>query len=286
MVGAVRGWETTSRARPWCGFGFGPGPGGPLSSAPVARRTSPLSTSLVVALACAGPDHAPESDADRGTEAEAAIPFADRSLDDRDFVLVSGARDTLRFRVEAADGSRVRLARTRRRPAGTDSMAAVVDARTLAPIESYRRIHTADGDILTARIVYGAGFEGDARLTMTTPGGSRTANIHAPAPVLDAAQIPLVLAGLELGEPDTISFNYVAPFEGEALAARLLVGGLDTLDVGPARVPAYPVELEVSGLEERYWFSAAGPERRLLRIDEITRRTTWTRPDAATGPGR
>lgn len=226
----------------------------------------------------------PEVDPDKSGAETATIPFAfgePLSTGDGDFILVSDAGDTLRFRATSVENGRyVRLVRTRRMPAGLDSVAALIDGRTKAPIASYQRRHTEAGDSIVARVSYGTGFEGQARLTLITPDATGSENLRTPDPLLDAAQIPQTLSALDFSTPDTISFNYVAPFEQRALAARVEIGDLDTLRIGGEPVPAYVVSLRVQGLEERAWFAASPGRHRLLRYEEPTRGVTWTRPRA------
>lgn len=242
----------------------------------------PLALLLSLPLACGEEEAGPRRAADEATAEIATVPFADRGIETGDFALVSARGDTIRFRVRRLENRpAVRLVRLRSRPAGIDSIAALVDAETKEPIASYHRVFTADGDSLVAQVAYGTGFEGQARLSLTTPRVTATDNLRTPDPVLDAAQIPLTLSALAFGEPDTISVNYVAPFERQSLAARLVLGGLDTLRLEDEEVPAWPVKLQVSGLEERYWFSAPPDRYRLLRLEETTRGAVWTRVDAA-----
>jgi hypothetical protein len=109
-------------------------------------------------------------------------------------------------------------------------------------------------------------------------------NLRTPAPYLDAAQIPLTLSALDFSMvPDTISFNYVAPFEKKALAARIIMGPLDSLRVDGVDVAAWPVRVEVRGLEEVYWYAAPPGRPRLLRIEEPTRGLVWMRVAEAGG---
>lgn len=231
-----------------------------------------------IATGCEEDTGVSESDAERAGEEIATIPFAERDVDADDFVLVSDAGDTLRFTgVSVDDAPHLRLVRTRRTPAGLDSVAALIDVRTKEPIASYQRRHTEEGDTIVARVSYGTGFEGQARLTLTTPRETGTQNLRTPSPVLDAAQIPQTLSALDFSAPDTISFNYVAPFERRALAARVVIGRADTLRLDGADVAAFPVTIRVAGLEERAWFAAANGHR-LLRYEESTREVTWTRP--------
>lgn len=232
-----------------------------------------------IATGCGEDASVSESDAERAGEEIATIPFAERGVADDDFVLVSNAGDTLRFSgANVQGGPHVRLTRTRRTAAGLDSVAALIDARTKEPIASYQRRHTEDGDTIVARISYGTGFEGQARLTLTTPRESGGENLRTPSPVLDAAQIPQTLSALDFSAPDTISFNYVAPFERGALAARVVIGRADTLRLDGADVAAFPVTIRVAGLEERAWFAAPPGRYQLLRYEESTRDVTWTRP--------
>jgi hypothetical protein len=189
--------------------------------------------------------------------------------------LVSAAGDTLRLSASVPEDGRQRLVRTRS-GAALDSTAAVIDAATKVPLESFRLATTEDGDTVTARVEYGRGFEGQARLTLATGQSIGVENLRIPQPALDAGQLPLILATLPFDRVDSLHFNYVAPFEKEALAARLLVGPLDTLRIAGAPVAARSVLLQVSGLEERYWFAELSPHA-LLRLEEITRDRTWTR---------
>ncbi|HUP18694.1 MAG TPA: hypothetical protein VM778_01940 [Gemmatimonadota bacterium] len=193
---------------------------------------------------------------------------------------VSGEGDTLRLSSVAIPSEPwILMVRSQ---AG-DSAAVRVDARTLAPLESYRRHRTDDGDTLVATIDYGAGFEGQARLILAR-GASRSAdNLRTPEPYLDATQIPLTLAALDYSmTPDTVSFNYVSPFEQRAVAARLMLGSFETLRASGAAVPARQVRVEVKGLAEVYWYDPVG---RLLRIEEPTRGRVWTRlPDDGGAP--
>lgn len=222
------------------------------------------------ALACGGPPPEPAGD---GSAPGATFPLTRRTPAAGEFILAAAIGDTLRFRKTVAGGTLV-LARYRRAPGGIDSMVATADAATGVPISSFRRIHGQDGSV-TAQVVYGAGFDGQARLTRTSSQGQREDNLRTPGPFLDAAQLPLVLQALDFGRPDTLSFNYVAPFEARSLPAQLAVGELDSLPV--SGTPAYPVHLQVSGLEERYWFAAQSPHD-LLRYEEPTRNVTWVRP--------
>lgn len=220
-------------------------------------------------------------DPEEAGEEIATILFAERGVPAEDFLLVSDQGDTLWFAaVRVEDAPYLRLVRTRRTPAGLDSVAALIDIRTKEPIASYQRRHTEAGDSIVAHVSYGTGFEGQARLTLTTPDGTGSANLRTPDPILDAAQIPQTLSALDFSTPDTISFNYVAPFEKRALAARVETGGLDTLRIGGQAIPAYRVTFRVQGLEERAWFAAPPGRYRLLRYEEPTRGLTWTRPRA------
>lgn len=245
---------------------------------PRVPPTAPLLVLAVAALACGGSgDSGPRPSPGAATAEVSTIPFTPRPVETGDFVLVSGAGDTLRFHTAATEDG-LALSRFRRTPAGVDSVAAVIDPDTREPIASYQRHFTESGDSVVARVAYGTGFEGQARLSVVSPGGGGSENLRTPSPVLDAAQIPLSLDGLAFGEVDTVAFNYVAPFEQAALAARLVVGALDTLRIGGSAVPAWPVGLKVSGLEERYWFAAPPGGYRLLRYRETTRGVTWSRP--------
>ncbi|MBW3660060.1 MAG: hypothetical protein KY397_00300 [Gemmatimonadetes bacterium] len=243
----------------------------------------PVLAALVASLAtgCGGVEEdRPQPDPEDAGEEIATIPFAERGLARDDFLLVSGAGDTMRFTTVAGDGPRIRLVRTLRTPSGTDSIAALIDARTKEPVASYQRRFADDGDVIVAHVSYGTGFEGQARLRLTTPRGSGSENLRTPSPVLDAAQLPQTFSALDFSRPDTISFNYVAPFEKRALAARVEIGGLDTLRIDDGAIPAHRITIRVSGLVERAWFAAPPGGFRLLRYEESTRGVTWSRPSA------
>lgn len=233
------------------------------------RSIPPLCLLALAALGSCGEPAPPPAE-----PAASALPLDSAPLAAGEIRLVS-ARDTLRLAVLAPERGRQRLVRAVSGGA-SDSTLAVVDAATKQPIESYRVAATGDGDSVSARVEYGQGFEGQARLTLSAPQGSAVENLRTPPPSLDAGQLPLALAALRFGETDSIHFNYVAPFEKQALAARLLVGPLETLRIEGSEARAWPVLLQVSGLEERYWF-AEQPPHGLLRLEEITRGRTWTR---------
>jgi len=211
------------------------------------------------------PDEAP-SDVPR-------LPFDGAAVGPDSFRMVNGIGDTLRF-VVTPTGAGTRIARYRRVDAGVDSLVAVVDPVDLEPVSSLQHRHLTGGAV-TAAVEYGRGFDGQARLRLSAARGQRDDNIRTPPPVLDAAQIPLSFGGLDLTTVDSLSFNYVAPFEGRAMAARL-VATPDTLSVGGTHHAAVRLRLLVSGLEERYWFEAEPPHR-LLRFQEVTRNMTWDR---------
>jgi hypothetical protein len=233
---------------------------------------SNIATCLVLLglLACSPGDG---SEVDSG--ASPRIPFADQPLAEGEFALVSTAGDTLRFAV-ASSHRDLRLARYRRASTGLDSLVAIIDPRSYAPISSFQRVHREDGS-LTAEVSYGRGFDGQARLAITTPEGRHETNVRTPPPTLDQAQLPLSLAALDFGADRVVSFNFVAAFDQRAIPARLEIGAPRQIAHRGERVRAYPVHLRVSGLEERYWF-AADPPHNLLRIEELTRQITWSRP--------
>jgi hypothetical protein len=207
----------------------------------------------------------------------AGIPFdAHGHLDGGPFTMTSGAGDTLWFRIEFSDGPYARVVRVRRSRAGLDSLSARIDLRTKAPISSHHEIRTGEG-AHAAEVLYGAGYEGQARVTVTTPRGRRVDNLRAPPPYLDPAQLPQTFSALDFARPDTFTFNYVAPFENDALNAQVVIGPLETLALATGPAPAYPVRLRVSGLEERFWFAAPPGRYRLLRWHDVTRGVTWTR---------
>ena len=231
----------------------------------------PASIPLLAALALLSPAcQRPPEEAPPETP---GLPLDGAALVPDTFRMVSVIGDTLRF---AVTPTRVgtRIARYRRVDAGLDSLIAVVNPITLVPISSLQHRHLTGGAV-TAEIQYGEGFDGQARLRLSASRGQRDDNIRTPPPVLDAAQIPLSFRGLELGAVDSLSFNYVAPFEGQALAARLVVTP-DTLSVDGEERATVRLRLLVSGLEERFWFEAEPPHR-LLRIQEVTRNMTWDR---------
>jgi hypothetical protein len=205
----------------------------------------------------------------------ASLPFASPPISSGETTLVSGAGDTLRLAALAPENGRQRLVRTQSGES-KDSTAVVIDVATKVPLESFRLAATAGGDTVSAQIEYGRGFEGQARLTLSAGGDTRVENLRTPAPALDAGQIPLTLTALSFERMDSLHFNYVAPFEQDALAARLLIGPLDTLRIGGVPLAARTVLLQVSGLEERYWL-AERPPHAILRLEEITRARTWTR---------
>lgn len=233
---------------------------------------SNIATRLVLLglLAC-GPGDG--SEADPG--ASPPIPFGDRPLAEGEFTLVSAAGDTLRF-VVASSRRDLRLARYRRTSTGFDSLVAIIDPRSHTPVSSFQRVHREDGS-LTAEVSYGRGFDGQARLAITTPEGRSETNVRTPPPTLDQAQLPLSLAALDFEANRVVSFNLVAAFDQRAIPARLEIGAPHPIAHRGERVPAYPVHLRVSGLEERYWF-ATDPPHNLLRIEELTRQITWSRP--------
>lgn len=208
-----------------------------------------------------------------------SLPFASAPIAAGETTLVSEAGDTLRLTAHAPEDGRQRLVRVQRGEA-IDSTAVVIDAATKVPLESFRLATSAAGDTVSALIEYGRGFEGQARLTLSAGEGERVENLRAPPPALDAGQLPLTLRALPFNRVDSLHFNYVAPFEEDALAARLLIGPSGTQQIGEARLAARSVLLQVSGLEERYWF-AERPPHALLRIEELTRGRTWTRIESS-----
>jgi hypothetical protein len=228
-------------------------------------------TSVLLGLVACGPGDGSEDD----PGATQRIPFMDRPLAEGELTLVSGGGDTLRLVV--TPGRRdLRLARYRRASTGLDSLVAIIDPRSHTPISSFQRVHRDDGS-LTAEVNYGRGFDGQARLTIVTPTGRRETNVRTPPPTIDQAQLPLILTALDFEAGGVVSFNFVLAFEQRAIPARLEIGSLASITHGGARVRAYPVHLRVSWLEERYWF-AADPPHDLLRIEELTRNITWSRP--------
>jgi hypothetical protein len=187
------------------------------------RRIPPsnIATRLVLLglLAC-GPGDG--SEADPGASPQ--IPFGDRPLAEGEFTLVSAAGDTLRFAVVSSRRD-LRLARYHRANTGLDSLVAILDPRSYAPVSSFQR----------------------------------------------------GLAALDFEANRVVSFNFVAAFNQRAIPARLEIETPRLIGHRGERVRAYPVHLRVSGLEERYWF-AADPPHNLLRIEELTRQITWSRP--------
>lgn len=214
-----------------------------------------------------------ENDPDAGEE---RLPLRPEALVAETFALVDRSGDSLRIAIEERDGSRLRIARYRTGLAGTDSLVALVDRGTQRPIRSFRRSHD-DGGSVTALVEYGRGFDGQARLVLAADDGRRREeNLRTPPPVLDAAQVPFSLAALPFDEPTTLHFNFVAPFERRALAARLEIHPDQRLVRAGEGVDAHRVDLRVAGLDERYWF-AFDPPHRLLRIEERTRGVVWDR---------
>jgi hypothetical protein len=226
----------------------------------------------VLLVSCGDPEPAPDQ------PGVASLPFVSQPIPTGQTTLASGTGDTLRLSALAPENGRQRLVRTQSGES-MDSTAVVVDVATKVPLESFRLAATAGGDTVTAQIEYGRGFEGQARLTLSTGDGTRVDNLRTPAPALDAGQIPLTLTALSFDRVDSLHFNYVAPFEKDALAARLLIGPSETLRIGGVPLTARPVLLQVSGLEERYWL-AEQPPHAILRLEEITRGRTWTRAEA------
>lgn len=238
---------------------------------------------LAALLGCGEPADGDPEDPGAGAPA-ARLPFVESPLPEERFQLVSDIGDTLEFAVTSTDDL-TRLARYRRVAGGVDSLVAVIHARTKSPVQSVQRIHSATGSLL-AGIEYGRGFDGQARLILSSSRGEQRDNIRTPPPILDAAQLPLTLKALRSSAPDSFSFNYVAPFERKALAAR--IDSRETVLATPGgEVPAREIHLRVSGLEERYWFEPSSPHR-LLQLQEVTRNVTWSRPSvpAAAGSGR
>lgn len=224
---------------------------------------------LVLALAVAACADSPPPPDD---PAAPALPFASAPLPAGEWRFTSDG-DTLRLVVRPPEDGRQRLLRIVS-GAADDRTTVVIDAATKLPVESRRVAITDAADSVTARVEYGRGFEGQARLTLATSAGSAEENLRTPAPSLDAGQLPLVLAALSFAHPDSLHFNYVAPFEKEALAARILVGRPENLRIDGAVLRATSVRLQVSGLEERYWFDERPPHA-LLRIQETTRGRSW-----------
>jgi hypothetical protein len=213
---------------------------------------------------------------DEAGPATATLPLL-RDVETGDFVMVSDAGDSLWFRAFLLDqGSHLRLVRYRRSHGGMDSVSATIDRVSKSPIASHHHVRTAAGAV-EGEVLYGAGFEGQARLTLVSPEGRYVDNLRTPPPFLDAAQVPQTLSALDFQAADSITFNYVAPFERRALNAQLVVGPVDTLMFPTGPVAAHPVHLRVSGLEERLWFAAPPDDPRLLRWREETRGMTWTR---------
>ena len=239
----------------------------------MARFPASIPLLTVFALLFPGCDRRPEASSEEAPPPAAGLPFEAAVLGPDSFRMVSGIGDTLRFTVTPT-GAGTRIARYRRVQAGTDSLIAIVEPGTQAPVSSVQHRHLTGGAV-TARGEYGPGAEGRARLRLSTARGHRDDTIRTPPPALDAAQIPLSFRALDLRTVGSLQFNYVSPLEGRALPARLVVT-VDTLSVGDAHGPALRLRLVVAGLEERYWFETEPPHR-LLRIQEVTRNMTWDR---------
>lgn len=205
------------------------------------------------------------------------LPLADREIPAGETVLVSNGGDTLRLSASPAGRDRrVRLARYRRVETGIDSVVVVVDRRTRAPLRSFHRVHRSQGSSVTGSVAYGEGFEGQARLVLTTDEGRLSENLRTPAPALDAGQVPLTFTTLAFGSVDSMSINYIAPFEQRAVPARLIVAEPGTLRLAGETMETILVRLVVAGLEEAYWFER-NPPHELVRMREVTRGITWTR---------
>lgn len=236
----------------------------------------PASLPLLIAFAlfipgCSRPGE--EAPPEEAPPEASGLPFDGPALEPDSFRMVSGIGDTLWFTITPT-GAGTRIARYRTVQAGTDSLIAIVEPGTQTPVSSVQHRHLTGGAV-TARIEYGQGSDGQARLRLSAARGHRDDHIRTPPPILDAAQIPVSFRALDLDAVDSLSFNYVAPFEGQALPARLMVTP-DTLSIGDAEGPALRLRLLVAGVEERYWFEAEPPHR-LLRIQEVTRNMTWDR---------
>lgn len=221
-------------------------------------------------LAC----QAPSAEEDRF---DSSLPF-DREPSLEPFDLVSNGGDTLRFLAERGRGE-FRLTRLRLAEGRIDSSHIRLDRRSLAPKRSFQRVASDDGSPLEALVEYGAGFDGQARVTIHAEQGEQSRNLRTPDPFLDAMQLPWTFSSLILDEPGTLAFNYIAPFEKRALPARLEIGRARTLRMPSGRTSAIPVRLRVSGLVERYWYAVPPNEPLLLRFQEVTRGITWTRID-------
>lgn len=235
-------------------------------------RRFPVSTWLPAALA--GIVATCGRGAEPPAEEAPALPFASALLPEDSFGMVGATGDTISFRTIHAEGG-TRLTRYRRGTRGVDSLVAVIEGGSKAPISSLQHRHLASGPVV-AEVLYGRGFDGQARLVVTSEAGRREDNLRTPPPVLDEAQLPLTLSAFAFGEADSVGFNYVAPFERRSLAARLLADP-DTLVAGDGgERAAWRLRLLVSGLEERFWLEAEPPHR-LLRIEEVTRNATWER---------
>jgi hypothetical protein len=205
-----------------------------------------------------------------------ALPFGDRPIEDRSFAMASAEGDTAWFQAGDAGEGRVRLVRYQRADGGLDSLAAEIDAATKRPVSSHQRITTSEGPV-TGDIAYGAGYQGEAVRTVTTPAGRLEENLRTPDPYLDMAQIPQTLAAIDLTARDTLHFNYVSPFEELARSALLVVGAPVTLDLASGSVSAVPVRLRVSGQEETFWFARDEGGARLVRWRDHRRGVTRDR---------
>lgn len=205
------------------------------------------------------------------------LPFSDRPIPAGETILTAGD-DTLRLIATPTDGERrIRLARYRSVAGEIDSLIAVVDQTTKAPLRSFHRVRRHDGGTATASIAYGEGFEGQARLVLVS-GGRVEENLRTPSPALDLAQVPLTLTTLDFTSPDSLSVNTIAPFERRAVPSRLVIGSRASLRLPEGAVETVSVRFVIAGLQEQYWFEA-DPPHHLVRLREITRGTTWTRVD-------
>jgi len=229
-----------------------------------------------IVLLAAGPAFLACRGEDVPVEPGPTLPFGDRAIEDRDFAMASADGDTVWFRAEDAGDGRVRLARYARSDGGLDSLAAVIDAMTKLPVESYQRVTTSEGTVI-AETIYGAGFEGQAHRTVTSARGRLVEDLRTPEPYLDPAQLPQTLAALDIARTDTITFNYVSPYEELARNALLVVGRRETIRLPSGPVAAVPVHLRVSGHEETYWFAPDSDGARLVRWRDRRRGVTWDR---------
>ncbi len=92
-----------------------------------------------------------------------------------------------------------------------------------------------------------------------------------------AAQLPLLIRGLDVSSADTISFSVVVPDSSAHVPAQVVQQGIETLETEAGAYEAERLSVtyeasvpsmvgEESALRETYW-RGTGPQRRLLRME-------------------